>query len=144
MAADGELVLLVVVSTSVLDSGTRLRVTIGSSAFGTSLFSKVSRRPEVSDVGLTIAERERDMLVGNGAFPSRERSTKLVGLEFFSFGNSRDSVIPEEPTGVRLEVDFSSRLMEPLAIGAGGLERGLAPGVTGVETVERILLLAPG
>ena len=145
MGTDGTLLGLVGGSTSCLDSGTRLRVTMGSSLLGGSLLSMASLRAEFSAVGMTVVGRAREILVGNGAFPSWERSTKLVGLAFLPSGNSRDSVIPEEPTGVLLEVDFCSKFAGPFVMGAGGLASVLVLGKTCVETVGRVvLLLAPG
>jgi hypothetical protein len=99
---------------------------MGSSLVDVRLLSAVlsaaSLPDDFSDARLGVADRDREMLVGSGAFPSLERSTKLVVVLFLLSGNSRDSVIPVVPTGVLLEVDLSSRLGEALVIGAAGFE----------------------
>jgi hypothetical protein len=69
---------------------------------------------------LDVVDRDREILVGNGVLPSLDRSTKFAGLLFLPSGNSIDSVIPVEPTGVFLDVDFSSKLGRALVIGAEG------------------------
>jgi hypothetical protein len=85
------------------------------------------------------------MLVGSDAFPSLERSTKLVVVLFLLSGNCRDSEIPVVPTGVLLEVDLSSRLGEALVIGAAGFEGLLELGwLDGDPAARDALLLASG
>ena len=105
------------------NSGTRLRATIGSSLVAFPLVSNLasgSLLGGVSDVRLDGVDRVREILVGNGVLPSLDRSTRFAGLVFLPSGNSIDSVIPVDPTGVLLDVDFSSKLGGTLVSGAEG------------------------